>query len=196
MDEDKRAFYEYHASLMEPWDGPAAIAFTDGRVIGATLDRNGLRPGRYVVTKDDLVVLASETGVIEVPPEEVRKKGRLQPGRMFLVDTVQKRIISDGEIKKQLASRQPYGEWLKNQQITLDMLPEPSRVIGSRSPRSKALLRFHADLPDHPFAAVLRHVRFCCSDSGLEFVDAAVLDFAVAEAHPPHSVGERVAQRL
>jgi glutamate synthase domain-containing protein 2/glutamate synthase domain-containing protein 1/glutamate synthase domain-containing protein 3 len=131
MDEDKRAFYEYHASLMEPWDGPAAIAFTDGRVIGATLDRNGLRPGRYVVTKDDLVVLASETGVIEVPPEEVRKKGRLQPGRMFLVDTVQKRIISDGEIKKQLASRQPYGEWLKKQQITLDELPEPSRVIGS-----------------------------------------------------------------
>jgi glutamate synthase (NADPH/NADH) large chain len=131
MDEDKRAFYEYHASLMEPWDGPAAIAFTDGRVIGATLDRNGLRPGRYIVTKDDLVVLASEAGVIEVPAEEVRKKGRLQPGRMFLVDTVEKRIISDAEIKKQLASRRPYGEWLKNQQITLDMLPEPARVIGS-----------------------------------------------------------------
>ncbi len=88
MDEEKRAFYEYHASLMEPWDGPAAIAFTDGRVIGATLDRNGLRPGRYIVTKDDLVVLASEAGVLEVPAEDIRKKGRLQPGRMFLVDTV------------------------------------------------------------------------------------------------------------
>ena len=88
MDEDKRAFYEYHASLMEPWDGPAAIAFTDGRVIGATLDRNGLRPGRYIVTKDDLVVLASEAGVLDVPAEDIRKKGRLQPGRMFLVDTV------------------------------------------------------------------------------------------------------------
>jgi glutamate synthase domain-containing protein 2/glutamate synthase domain-containing protein 1/glutamate synthase domain-containing protein 3 len=131
MDEDKRAFYEYHASLMEPWDGPAAIAFTDGRVIGATLDRNGLRPGRYVVTKDDLVVLASEAGVLDVPPEDVRKKGRLQPGRMFLVDTVQQRIVSDAEIKKQLAGRQPYAAWLKEQQITLDHLPEPSRVIGA-----------------------------------------------------------------
>jgi len=131
MDEDKRAFYEYHASLMEPWDGPAAIAFTDGKLIGATLDRNGLRPGRYIVTKDDLVVLASEAGVIEVPAEDIRKKGRLQPGRMFLVDTVQQRIISDGEIKKQLASRQPYTEWLKDQQVTMDQLPEPPRVIAS-----------------------------------------------------------------
>jgi glutamate synthase domain-containing protein 2/glutamate synthase domain-containing protein 1/glutamate synthase domain-containing protein 3 len=133
MDEEKRAFYEYHASLMEPWDGPAAIAFTDGKVIGATLDRNGLRPGRYIVTKDDLVVLASEAGVIEVPAEDVRKKGRLMPGRMFLVDTVQQRIISDSEIKKQLASRQPFGEWLKKQQVTMDMLPEPPRVIASNS---------------------------------------------------------------
>jgi glutamate synthase domain-containing protein 2/glutamate synthase domain-containing protein 1/glutamate synthase domain-containing protein 3 len=131
MDEDKRAFYEYHASLMEPWDGPAAIAFTDGRVIGATLDRNGLRPGRYIVTKDDLVVLASEAGVLDVPAEDIRKKGRLQPGRMFLVDTVQQRIISDAEIKKELAGRQPYAAWLKEQQVTLDHLPEPSRVIAS-----------------------------------------------------------------
>jgi glutamate synthase domain-containing protein 2/glutamate synthase domain-containing protein 1/glutamate synthase domain-containing protein 3 len=131
MDEDKRAFYEYHASLMEPWDGPAAIAFSDGRVIGATLDRNGLRPGRYLVTKDDVVVLASEAGVLDVPAHEVAKKGRLQPGRMFLVDTVQKRIISDAEIKKDLAARQPYGEWLRQQQVTLEQLPEPSRVIAS-----------------------------------------------------------------
>ena len=131
MDEDKRAFYEYHASLMEPWDGPAAIAFTDGRVIGATLDRNGLRPGRYIVTKDDLVVLASEAGVLEVPAEDIRKKGRLQPGRMFLVDTVKQRIVSDAEIKKELAGRQPYAAWLKEQQVTLDHLPEPSRVIAS-----------------------------------------------------------------
>jgi glutamate synthase (NADPH) large chain len=131
MNEEKRAFYEYHASLMEPWDGPAAIAFTDGKVIGATLDRNGLRPGRYIVTKDDLVVLASEAGVIEVPAEDVRKKGRLQPGRMFLVDTVQKRIISDAETKEQLATRQPYAKWLQDQQVTLDQLPEPSRVIAS-----------------------------------------------------------------
>jgi glutamate synthase domain-containing protein 2/glutamate synthase domain-containing protein 1/glutamate synthase domain-containing protein 3 len=131
MDDDKRAFYEYHASLMEPWDGPAAIAFTDGRVIGATLDRNGLRPGRYIVTKDDLVVLASEAGVLDVPAQDIRKKGRLQPGRMFLVDTVQKRIISDGEIKKELAARQPYSEWLQQQQVTLEHLPEPSRLIAS-----------------------------------------------------------------
>ncbi|HEY3707456.1 MAG TPA: glutamate synthase large subunit, partial [Terracidiphilus sp.] len=131
MDEDKRAFYEYHASLMEPWDGPAAIAFTDGRVIGATLDRNGLRPGRYMITKDDIVVLASEAGVIDAPAEDIRKKGRLQPGRMFLVDTVQKRIIADAEIKKDLAARQPYAKWLEEQQVTLDQLPEPSRVIAS-----------------------------------------------------------------
>jgi glutamate synthase domain-containing protein 2/glutamate synthase domain-containing protein 1/glutamate synthase domain-containing protein 3 len=131
MDEEKRAYYEYHASLMEPWDGPAAIAFTDGRVIGATLDRNGLRPGRYIVTKDDLVVLASEAGVLDVPAEDIRKKGRLQPGRMFLVDTVKQRIISDAEIKKELAGRQPYATWLKEQQVTLDHLPEPVRVIAS-----------------------------------------------------------------
>ncbi|HEU5401161.1 MAG TPA: glutamate synthase large subunit, partial [Terriglobales bacterium] len=130
MKPEKRAFYEYHASLMEPWDGPAAIAFTDGRVIGATLDRNGLRPGRYVVTNDDLVVLASEAGVLSVPPEKVKKKGRLQPGKMFLVDTVAGRIISDREVKQSLASRQPYSEWLLENQITLEQLPEPSRVQG------------------------------------------------------------------
>src|ERR1035437_1630294 len=131
MDEDKRAFYEYHASLMEPWDGPAAIAFTDGRVVGATLDRNGLRPGRYIVTKDDLVVLASEAGVLDVPAKDIRKKGHLQPGRMFLVDTIEKRIVSDAEIKKQLAGRQPYATWLQEQQVNLDQLPEPSRMIAS-----------------------------------------------------------------
>jgi glutamate synthase domain-containing protein 2/glutamate synthase domain-containing protein 1/glutamate synthase domain-containing protein 3 len=128
---EKRAFYEYHASLMEPWDGPAAIAFTDGRVIGATLDRNGLRPGRYVVTEDDLVVMASEAGVLSVPPEKVRRKGRLQPGKMFLVDTVEGRIISDKEIKRRLSARQPYGDWLKENQITLEQLPEPIRVHPS-----------------------------------------------------------------
>ncbi len=131
MNPDKRAFYEYHASLMEPWDGPAAIAFTDGRMIGATLDRNGLRPGRYVVTRDELVVLASETGVLGIPPEDVKKKGRLQPGKMFLVDTGEGRIISDKEIKARLAARQPYGQWLKENQITLDQLPDPPRVHAS-----------------------------------------------------------------
>jgi glutamate synthase domain-containing protein 2/glutamate synthase domain-containing protein 1/glutamate synthase domain-containing protein 3 len=131
MKAEKRAFYEYHASLMEPWDGPAAIAFTDGRVVGATLDRNGLRPGRYVVTHDDLVVMASETGVLDIAPERIKTKGRLQPGKMFLVDTVEGRIVSDKEIKQRLAGRQQYGEWLKENQITLDHLPEPSRVHAS-----------------------------------------------------------------
>ncbi|MEO7143666.1 MAG: glutamate synthase large subunit, partial [Bryobacteraceae bacterium] len=131
MPAEKKAFYEYHASLMEPWDGPAAVAFTDGRVIGATLDRNGLRPARYLVTQDNLLIMASETGVLSVRPEDVKSKGRLQPGRMLLVDTDEGRIIPDEEIKRRLAGRQPYGEWLKHNQITLDALPEPSRAYGS-----------------------------------------------------------------
>src|ERR1017187_9589795 len=129
MPEDIKAFYEYHASLMEPWDGPAAVAFTDGRIIGAKLDRNGLRPGRYLVTHDGLVVLASEAGVLPIRPEDVRMKGRLAPGRIFLVDTEQKRLIDDEEVKKQLAARQPYAQWLKDNQITLDHLPSPTHVL-------------------------------------------------------------------
>ena len=129
MPPDVKAFYEYHASLMEPWDGPAAVAFTDGRVIGAKLDRNGLRPGRYQVTADGLVIMASEAGALPVKPEDVRMKGRLAPGRMLLVDTEQKRLITDEEIKKQLAARQPYGEWVKENQITLDHLPSPTNVL-------------------------------------------------------------------
>src|SRR5713226_5276445 len=128
MPEDVKAFYEYHASLMEPWDGPADVAFTDGRVIGAKLDRNGLRPGRYLVTNGGLVIMASEAGVLPVKPEEVRMKGRLAPGRMLLVDTEQHRLISDEEVKKELAARRPYRQWLKENQITLDDLPSPKRV--------------------------------------------------------------------
>ena len=128
MPEDVQAFYEYHASLMEPWDGPAAVAFTDGRYIGAKLDRNGLRPGRYLVTTDGLVVMASEAGVLPIKPADIRMKGRLAPGRMLLVDTQEKRLISDEEVKKQLAARQPYAQWLKENQITLDHLPTPPRV--------------------------------------------------------------------
>jgi glutamate synthase domain-containing protein 2/glutamate synthase domain-containing protein 1/glutamate synthase domain-containing protein 3 len=130
MNPQKRAFYEYHASLMEPWDGPAAIAFTDGRSIGATLDRNGLRPARYLVTQDGLIIMASETGVWPVKPEEVKQKGRLQPGKMLLVDTEEGRIISDKELKQRLYSRNPYQLWLKENQITLDSLPEPQREHG------------------------------------------------------------------
>jgi glutamate synthase domain-containing protein 2/glutamate synthase domain-containing protein 1/glutamate synthase domain-containing protein 3 len=128
MPAEKRAFYEYHASLMEPWDGPAAVAFTDGRVIGATLDRNGLRPARYMVTKDDLLIMASETGVLPVKPEDVAYKGRLQPGRMLLADITQGRIVPDEEIKRDLANRNPYAQWLEQQQIRLSSLPEPTRV--------------------------------------------------------------------
>ncbi len=138
MKAEKRAFYEYHACMMEPWDGPAAIAFTDGRVIGATLDRNGLRPGRYVVTHDGLVVMASEAGVLDVPTEQVKSKGRLQPGKMFLVDTVGGRIVSDKEIKEKLASQRPYAEWVAENQITIDQLPEPTRM---HHPDAETLLR-------------------------------------------------------
>jgi len=131
MSAEKKAFYEYHASLMEPWDGPAAVAFTDGKMIGATLDRNGLRPARYLITKDGLLVMASETGVLPFRPEEIEKKGRLQPGKMLLVDLEQGRLVPDKEIKQLLAIRQPYGEWLAKNQITLDSLPEPVRVQGA-----------------------------------------------------------------
>ncbi len=123
MDPARRAFYRFHASLMEPWDGPAAVAFTDGTVIGAVLDRNGLRPARYWVTEDGLVVLASEVGVLDVPAERVVRKGRLQPGRMFLVDTAAGRIVDDDEIKDALAVEHPYAEWLDAGQIDLEDLP-------------------------------------------------------------------------
>jgi glutamate synthase domain-containing protein 2/glutamate synthase domain-containing protein 1/glutamate synthase domain-containing protein 3 len=131
MNSQKRAFYEYHASLMEPWDGPAAIAFTDGRVIGATLDRNGLRPARYLITQDDLLIMSSETGVLPVEPETVKFKGRLQPGKMLLADLKEGRIISDKELKASLYGRNPYQLWLKENQITLDSLPEPPRTHGT-----------------------------------------------------------------
>jgi len=124
MSEEKKAFYEYHASLMEPWDGPASIAFTDGVQIGAVLDRNGLRPSRYYVTKDDRVIMASEVGVLDVPPEDILQKGRLQPGRMFLVDTVQGRIVADDELKQSISSERPYKIWLKENLVKLEDLPE------------------------------------------------------------------------
>ena len=123
MDPGRRAFYRYHASLMEPWDGPAAVCFTDGTVVGAVLDRNGLRPARYWVTDDDLVVLASEVGVLDIAPERVVRKGRLQPGRMFLVDTAKGRLVEDEEIKAELAAEHPYADWLAEDQIRLDELP-------------------------------------------------------------------------
>ncbi len=129
MDPDLRAFYQFHATLIEPWDGPANVCFTDGTVIGAVLDRNGLRPGRYWVTDDGLVILASETGVLDIPAHRIVAKGRLQPGRMFLVDTQQGRIIPDEEIKAELAAMAPYRSWLANGLVHLDALPEREHVV-------------------------------------------------------------------
>lgn len=125
MDPVKKAFYEFHSALMEPWDGPASISFTDGKVIGATLDRNGLRPSRYCVTSDDRVIMASETGVLPVDPALIKEKGRLQPGKMFVVDMEKGKIISDEELKKDICSRKPYAEWLNKYKIRLEELPEP-----------------------------------------------------------------------
>jgi glutamate synthase (ferredoxin) len=128
MSAEKKAFYEYHSCLMEPWDGPASIAFTDGKRIGAVLDRNGLRPSRYYVTKDDLVIMASEVGVLDVPAERVLQKGRLQPGRMFLIDTEQGRIVADEEIKQKIATEQPYRAWLDENLIRLADVPAPGQA--------------------------------------------------------------------
>jgi glutamate synthase (ferredoxin) len=125
MDPERRAFYEYHSCLTEPWDGPASMAFTDGKFIGACLDRNGLRPSRYYVTKDDMVIMASEAGVLPIAPDRVAIKGRLQPGRMFLIDTEQGRIIADEELKRKYSGAKPYRQWLDEHHILLENLPEP-----------------------------------------------------------------------
>jgi glutamate synthase (ferredoxin) len=128
MDAERRAFYEFHSCLIEPWDGPASMAFTDGKMIGACLDRNGLRPSRYYITKDDLVIMASEAGVLPIAPERIAIKGRLQPGRMFLVDTEQGRIVADEELKKKYSSAQPYQKWLDENHILLENLPDPAEA--------------------------------------------------------------------
>ena len=150
MDQSRRDFYEYHAALIEPWDGPAAMAFTDGRQIGATLDRNGLRPARYIVTDDDLVVLASEIGVLPVPEESIIRKWRLQPGKMLLVDLMEHRIVSDDEIKQTLSSKHPYKDWLGKTQIVLEELnpvePRASRTDVSLLDRQQAFGYTQEDL--------------------------------------------------
>lgn len=140
MDPIKKAFYEYHATLMEPWDGPAAITFTDGKLVGALLDRNGLRPLRFVITKDGRAIAASEAGVLKLDEKNVLRKGRLQPGKMLLIDTEKGAIITDDEIKKQIASQQPYGRWLENYKIRLDELEQPRLAFASLS--SDAVFRY------------------------------------------------------
>ena len=146
MSDDLKAYYEYQSCLLEPWDGPASMAFTDGTLMGAVLDRNGLRPSRYWVTKGGLVVMASEAGVLEIPPEEVESKGRLRPGRMFLVDTAQGRIIADDEIKQALAARRPYRQWLDENLVTLAELPAGGRRVNGHAGRAAAEAAAHVRL--------------------------------------------------
>ena len=141
MDAAKRAYYEFHATLMEPWDGPAALTFTDGRIIGSMLDRNGLRPLRYVITTDGRVLVASEAGVLPIPASSVVRKGRLQPGKMFLVDIEAGQIITDEQIKAELAGRQPYGEWLDNYKIRLEELPAPRLAFTDLD--AEAVFKYH-----------------------------------------------------
>ena len=154
MSDTKKAFYEYHACLMEPWDGPASIAFTDGTVVGAILDRNGLRPSRYVVTRDGLVVMASEVGVLDLPPGDIVQKNRLQPGRMFLVDLAQGRIVDDEEIKEGMAAREPYRKWLDENLVRLDQL-DTSTVTVPGMPAPTDLRRLQ-----QAFGYTLEDLRF------------------------------------
>ncbi|MEK7270582.1 MAG: glutamate synthase central domain-containing protein, partial [Planctomycetota bacterium] len=168
MDDARKAFYEYHASLLEPWDGPAAVAFTDGRVAGAMLDRNGLRPSRYWVTKDGLVILASEAGVVSVPPERIERKGRLEPGRMLLVDTLRGRIRHDDEVKREVALAHPYREWISRFRVHLralepdppepasspDVLVERQRIFGYTREDLRMLLAPMASRGDDPVGSM------------------------------------------
>ncbi len=140
MDSSRRAFYEYHAAMMEPWDGPAAVAFTDGRQIGATLDRNGLRPARYLITDDDMVIMASEAGTLPIPENKIVKKWRLQPGKMFLIDLEQGRIVDDAEIKSQLANSHPYRQWIDRLRVKLDSLPAPTESALQATQSTTSLL--------------------------------------------------------
>ncbi|MDR3003930.1 MAG: glutamate synthase subunit alpha, partial [Acidovorax sp.] len=144
MDERRRAFYEYHAAMMEPWDGPASIVFTDGRQIGATLDRNGLRPSRYVVTEDDLVILASEAGVLPVPDSKIVRKWRLQPGKMLLIDLEQGRMIEDDELKANIVNTKPYKQWIENLRIKLDQVQVPADFVAPAKPELSLLDRQQA----------------------------------------------------
>ena len=171
MSDDKKAFYEYHSCLMEPWDGPASIAFTDGTMIGAVLDRNGLRPSRYYVTKDDLVIMASEAGVLPIAPDRIAEKGRLQPGRMFLVDMQQGRIVADAEIKQQIATAQPYRSWLTEHLVDLSALPT-APASSLRPPSADELV--HGIIPVQsavePFSLIQQQTAF-----GYTFEDLRLL---------------------
>ena len=164
MDPERKAFYEYYAALMEPWDGPAAIAFTDGRQIGATLDRNGLRPARYVITDDDYVIMASESGVLPVPEEKIVRKWRLQPGKMLLIDLEEGRIIDDAEIKQKLAREHPYAEWLKQTQYKLEELAESEEPRARPRPNDTEALLHH----QQAFGYTQEDIQFFLEPMGLQ----------------------------
>src|SRR3712207_301262 len=142
LPEHLKGFYAFHSCLMEPWDGPAAVCFTDGRVIGATLDRNGLRPGRWTETKDGLVVLGSEAGLLGIRPERIARLGRLQPGKLFLVDLEQGRIVEDDEVKRDVSTQQPYGEWYAQNTVHFSDLPEAHVTLTGVEPTRVRQLAF------------------------------------------------------
>ena len=186
MDEQRRAFYEYHAALMEPWDGPAAIAFTDGRQIGATLDRNGLRPARYLVTSDDRIVMASEMGVLKIPEDQIVTKWRLQPGKMLLVDLEQGRLIPDDEIKATLAKSHPYREWLDRTQIVLEELPDApdqGHALQPAAARPAAGVRLFPGRHHHPDDADGLHRRRSQRLDGQRHADLGAVGQAEAAVH-------------
>ncbi len=186
MDADRRAFYAYHANLMEPWDGPASVSFTDGKVIGATLDRNGLRPSRYYVTTDDRVIMASEVGVVDVPADRVKIKGRLQPGRMFLVDFEQGRLVPDEELKATIASARPYARWLREQTVTL---PDPPATrTRTIRPESDAAKRQGARVANTPMPAELMP-RLRALGYTLEHVEMLITPMAKNHKEPLGSMG-------
>lgn len=181
MSEDKRAFYEFHSALQEPWDGPASVSFTDGHFIGACLDRNGLRPSRYYVTHDDKVIMASEVGVLDVDPDNVKIKGRLQPGKMFLVDFEQGRLIPDEELKADVASRRPYDEWLQRQRVDLGELVEHWEATHKESNGDAAIPRLQGD-------ALLEQMQaFGYTTETLQFMLIPLLN---AKKDPIYSMGD------
>lgn len=156
MSQSRRDFYRYHAGLMEPWDGPASVTFCDGKIVGAVLDRNGLRPARYWVTKDQRVIFASEVGVLPIEPSNIERKGRLQPGRVFLVDIEQGRIIDDEELKSTLANKESYGEWLDAQQFSLDEIESPTMLTPSHATVVKQQRNFGYSEED--LRLIMRHM--------------------------------------
>ena len=186
MDEERRSFYEYNAALMEPWDGPAAIAFTNGRQIGATLDRNGLRPARYLLTRDDRIVMASEMGVLPIPEKDIVKKWRLQPGKMLLVDLDEGRLIPDEELKSTLAKSHPYREWLDRTQIVLEELDATangSPIVEPVAARSPAIVRLHPGRPQDADDADGRHRRGSHRLDGQRHADLGAVGQAEAAVH-------------